>query len=144
MQLSFIEIHAGLQLLAFMLFFPLGSIIALYRERIGYQWFRLHVIFQSLGTLCVALAVSFAIAHHRRENSVETESRIKRLHKANGYLIVSVLVFQWVWAVFARLYVPWNLWLNIHMILAAALIILAIGQITLGGIMFSEKNKEDK
>lgn len=138
---TIIQAHAALQLIAFLVFFPIGSMFALYRERIGSSWFMYHVLFQSLGTMSVIIAVALAVAHSRGESSTKrvTESRWKRLHRANGYLLVSVLAFQWLWAVVVRRYIEWNIWLNVHMVLATLLFILAFIQITLGMILFSSK-----
>lgn len=138
---SVVQVHAALQLLAFLVFFPLGSIFALYRESIGSSWFVFHVTFQTLGTLSVAIAVTLIVSHARKESKAKAkpESLTKRLHRANGYLLVSVLALQWVWALVMRRYVDWGVWLTTHMTLAGLLLVLGILQITLGIIMFSAK-----
>lgn len=138
--MSFIELHAVLQLLAFLVFFPLGIIIALKRESIGVSWFRYHVTLHTLGTISVILAVSLAIAYRKKDHDDHPKvSRLKQAHRANGYFLVSVLAFQWLWAVVLRRFVSWDVWLNTHMFLAALLLILAIIQIILGIILFSGK-----
>lgn len=144
---SVVQVHAALQLLAFLVFFPLGSIFALYRESIGSSWFIFHVTFQTLGTLSVAIAVALIVSYARKERrakpdpkaKAKPESLTKRLHRANGYLLVSVLALQWVWALVMRRYVDWGIWLTTHMTLAGLLLVLGIIQITLGIIMFSAK-----
>ena len=140
--MSFIELHASLQLLAFLVFFPLGSIIALKRESIGTSWFGYHVMFQTLGTISVIAAVVFVIAYKRtdhHDHSDEKPSATKRAHRINGYILLSVLAFQWLWAVLFRRFVPWGIWLGTHMFLAALLLVLAAIQITLGLMLFSGK-----
>lgn len=131
---SLLGVHAILQSTAFLIVFPLGAIVALYRDRIGASWFRYHVALQTLGTLLVVVAVSLAIAYRvtDKHDHKEEPSRTKKRHRTNGYVVVSVLAAQWLWAVFMRGLIPWGIWLNAHMLLAVLLVSLGFYQIYLG------------
>ena len=123
MAVNLFAIHGILQILTFVILFPLGALIALFREQVGKNWFILHISIQILASLTVFIAliiINIAIKNKETLNkeaedkeaedkealnkdSEEKETQISKekslrkkpsLHLIIGSLIVCLIVFQ--------------------------------------------------
>ena len=131
------QIHGLLQFSVFVILFPLGALIALFRNYVGENWKLFHVGIQLTAVTLFIIAVSMAIYMGRKypkttdnDKKVVT-SPIRKLHKLLGRIIGIVILFQLVWAYKGRNYVNWTLWYYIHMALSASIILLGWTNITL-------------
>lgn len=123
------KFHGMLQALAFLILYPLGALIAIFRQRIGPSWFYAHIGIQLVATICVFTAVGFVIfTKHKHEQ----QKKIPQIHRILGKTLVGIILLQYVWAIFGKRFVSWSVWLVIHMILAGLLLTLGWLQIYLG------------
>ena len=111
------EAHALLQSIAFLLLFPLGALVALFRNKIGYGWKTTHITLQLTASAMVFLAVYLMATRPNKKESVE-----KQNHRLLGKTIVGLIVFQLVWAFVGRRVVDYGTWLWIHMVLSVGII----------------------
>lgn len=122
------QVHGLLQTIAFLVLFPLGALIAYFRNSIGPGWKMFHVGIQLTATLFVFTAVTI-VASIKRDKSTE---KINKNHRILGRIVVITIVLQLLWAFFGRNVVNWDTWLTIHMLLSATIIIGGITNIVLG------------
>ena len=138
-------IHALLQVIAFLVLFPLGIIIALTKNYIGPSWFILHIIFQSLGVFCVFAAIAFMAYAQYLKNKNKTNTTTKEpnsntpdtnqqlpAHVIIGIIIVCLIILQLIWAVFLRHTINRDIWVLIHIILAVLILSLGWTNLYLG------------
>lgn len=121
--MSLSKIHGILQMVAFLILFPIGGIIAIFRNQIGGQWLKYHIFFQILASILVFTAVGIQL--YNRKNHMQNHSHIspKFYHVLIGITIVLLLIFQIFWAFLGRRVVSWTIWYYIHVTLAALIII---------------------
>jgi len=129
--LNLFAIHGILQVLTFVILFPIGIFIALFREKIGKNWFILHVTIQSLASLNVFLAlivINIALKNKEKKEKKEkedTESNKKpSLHVRIGTVIIYLVIFQLLWATIMRHIISRPIWYIIHILTAITIIIL--------------------
>jgi len=141
--------HALLQATAFLILFPIGIIIALTKTYIGSNWFILHIIFQSLGVFCVFAAIALmAYAQYLKNKDKNKESNSKTLdenkpisiHVIIGIIIVCLIIFQLLWAIFLRHTINREIWVLIHIILAILILCLGWTNLYLGYKLYRKNN----
>jgi hypothetical protein len=116
-------IHGVLQVIAFAVLFPLGVLVAVFREWIGSSWFVAHVALQSAATLTLIAALACAgVAENANKNKHDHNDHNTSLHVIVGYCVVGLVAFQIVWAVFLRQVVPRPIWLAVHSVLAIGIL----------------------
>ena len=125
------ELHGILQFIAFVVLFPLGILVAVFRNTIGSTWFVIHVTLHSAAILTlIAALVCIGIATYNKNRLESQDTKIQiPLHVILGYIVVGLVFSQIVWAVGLRHVVPRPTWLFVHGILAIS--ILATGWINL-------------
>lgn len=118
--MNLFAVHGILQLIAFGVLFPLGVLVALFREYVGPRWFILHMSLQSAATILMVIAITIAgFAGSSEKEHVEIHVPT---HIIVGYTLVGLVCAQIIWAVFFRHTVNRPLWYVIHMCFAAAII----------------------
>ncbi len=145
--------HALLQATAFLILFPLGIIIALTKTYIGSNWFILHIIFQSLGVFCVFIAISLIVYAQYLKNKNKTKDKNKEsnsktldenkpisIHVIIGIIIVCLIIFQLIWAIFLRHTINREIWVLIHIILAILILCLGWTNLYLGYKLYRKNN----
>jgi len=118
------ELHGLLQFSIFIFIFPIGALIALFRESIGPSWRKFHVGFQLTGVALFLVAISLAI--YMGFHIVKDKQKmplIKKIHHALGRVLAGVILFQVLWAFYGRKYVDWMTWYYVHMALSATIIL---------------------
>jgi len=132
-------LHALLQGTAFLILFPIGILIALFKTFIGPSWFILHILFQSLGVFCVFTAIALMayahyLKHKTKEPNSKTPNEIKAMptHVIIGIIIVCLIVLQLIWAIFFRHVIEREIWKFIHLIFAILILILGWTNLYLG------------
>jgi hypothetical protein len=128
-------LHGLLQTIAFFVLFPLGALIAYFREHVGSNWKVFHVSIQLLATLLVFSAVIIVISI--KKGNKQDKPIINKVHTKLGPLIVLVIIIQLVWAFLGRKLVDWTTWYNTHMILSGLIITGGITNVILGMKMMS-------
>lgn len=129
------QIHGLLQSLVFLILYPLGALIALLRNYIGPSWKIYHVSIQLTASFLFFIAIGI-IAYTTYEKP-KKESKIRTIHRWNGRLIATLIVFQLFWAYQGRNYVEWTAWYWIHMSLSASIILLGWTNIYLAKYKFT-------
>jgi len=123
--LNLFAIHGILQVLTFVILFPIGIFIALFREKIGKNWFILHITIQSLASLSVFLALIVINIALKNKEKEDTESNKKpSLHVRIGTVIIYLVIFQLLWATIMRNIISRSIWYIIHILTAITIIIL--------------------
>ena len=138
-------LHGILQSIAFIVLFPLGALVAYFRENIVAIWFPIHVSLQMMGLLVVLIALYVMYvakkttslpkkeqaAEKQEEKQAEKQaekeegkvSTSRELHRFIGPLVVFALFIQFFWAFYGRKIVEWTTWYRIHMMLATIVIL---------------------
>ena len=121
------EIHGILQFIAFVILFPLGILVAVFRNWIGSMWFVIHVGLHSAAILTlIAALLCVGLASYNKNKNKEKDKKETRdtpLHVILGYIVVGLVFFQIVWAVGLREVVPFPTWLLVHGILAISILV---------------------
>jgi len=120
------ELHGLLQFTIFIFIFPIGAMIAIFRESIGPSWRKFHVGFQLTGVALFLVAISLAIymgSKYPKDKNEQKKSNIKKIHHIVGRVLAMVILFQVLWAFYGRKYVDWMTWYYVHMALAATIIL---------------------
>ena len=125
------QLHGLLQVIAFGVLFPLGALIALFRDSVGDSWRKYHVIIQLAATIMVFAAVTVVHMGDPKDRPKMDASALK-YHKIIGPTVVLLIVAQLLWAFKGRDLVEYVTWLNIHMVLSASIITLGLTNIYLG------------
>jgi len=129
-------LHGILQAKAFLVLFPAGILIAVFRESIGIRWLMYHIICQFLAALCVFTAVAVMMYAKYSENKNKDKDRDKDeyahdeskesvpYHVYLGFAVVGLIVFQLIWASLLRnsSIIPRPVWLRIHILLAVGIL----------------------
>jgi len=121
-------IHGILQIIAFGILFPLGSLIAIFRNWIGNKWFIIHVTCQIIASILLFIAIVLV----KIAKSDKKKNKTEPLHVKTGHIIISLVVFQLLWAIFMRHIIYRPLWLFIHLLTAISIITLGWINIYLG------------
>ena len=132
------QIHGIIQLLVFLILFPIGATVALLRDKIGPSWRRIHVSIQLTAVMLYLIAVSIALyANHQRKVD-KPRSFINQLHRWLGRTVGTLILLQVIWAFFGRQWVMWDTWYTIHMTLSASIILGGITNIMIAFIMMKK------
>lgn len=140
------HLHGNLQRLAFLVLFPIGGAIAMFRHKIGPGWLRYHVFFQVTATLVVFFAAGIQVYKWSQKKKIEyTEGGeegaepVKRAippmlmaHIVLGSMVGILLIIQLLWAFFARRYIAWHVWYYIHVTLAVFILAGGLGNLFIG------------
>jgi len=121
----FYIIHGLLQATAFLILYPLGALVALFRDRIGEHWRPLHISLQLFATFLVFVAVGIVkLAETKKEKEKEAKTGWRKAHTILGPMVVSIIILQLLWAFLGRrMMTDWVLWYRIHMVLSALIIL---------------------
>lgn len=130
------QIHGLIQSLVFLILYPLGALIALLRNYIGPSWKIYHVSIQLTASLLFFIAIS--IIAYTTYGKPKKESTYRTIHRWNGRLIATLIVFQLFWAYQGRNYVEWMTWYWVHMSLSASIILLGWSNIYLAKIILKK------
>lgn len=139
--MSLYKIHGLLQLLAFLVLFPIGGLIALLRNSIGPKWLIYHIFFQVTAAFCVFVGAALAAyaGKKKRENTKDKHPFVNTLHIWIGRIIVTLLFLQLLWAFIARHFVSPAIWYLAHVTMATFIILGGFTQIFLAYLMYSSK-----
>ena len=126
-------IHGILQLITFAVLFPLGILIAIFRERVGPNWFKLHVGIQITGSLTL-LSALIIVSIAKKQKQKEDNDSITHLpaHVIVGRIVVILVILQLIWAIAFRHIIPRPIWFAIHMVLATGIITVGWTNLYLG------------
>jgi uncharacterized membrane protein YbjE (DUF340 family) len=132
-------LHGILQIVAFAILFPLGILVAVFRDLVGERWFSLHIGIQTTAivTVFVALVIA-AIANYNKDNNKDNEKKDKNdttpipTHVIVDSIVVVIILCQLVWAIYLRHIVPRPMWLVMHIILATGIILAGWTNLYLG------------
>lgn len=136
------KIHGLLQLLAFLILFPIGGLIAVMRNSIGPKWLAYHIFFQVSAAICVFTAAALAAYAGKKKHHNEKDHKepiVNTLHIWFGRIIVTLVFLQLLWAFIARHFVGPTIWYMIHVTMAAIIILGGFTQIFLAYLMYSSK-----
>jgi hypothetical protein len=126
-------LHGIFMLLAFLVVFPLGALVAVFRHSIGPGWKTVHVALQLFGAGLVFIAAGLMAW---RPNKKESSKPVPTFHRALGKTVVVLIVVQLLWAFMGRRLVDWTVWLWIHGLLSAAILITGWTNVYLAYQMF--------
>jgi amino acid transporter len=114
-------VHALLQVIAFCVVLPAGVLIAIFRQYIGAIWLPLHIACQLIGSAMVLVAVALMRMSHKDHDDDHEDKKFDP-HKIVGYTVLALIIVELLWALVARRFVPYVLWLWIHVFLAFAIL----------------------
>jgi phosphate starvation-inducible membrane PsiE len=118
-------LHGILQIIAFAILFPLGIAFAIFRNKIGSNWFIYHVTTQTIGLLVVitALLVIYFVKKKSKKNFEKNfENKNKKIHEILGPIVVLLLFFQFIWALIIKKFINRFIWYYIHISLSFLII----------------------
>ena len=103
------KLHGLLQMLAFLILFPIGALIALFRDKVGSNWKIFHVTIQMIAILTVVTAyIIIKIAQSKHKNKKQKPKQlINKIHIATGYTVGTFIILQLFWAFFGKSLVDW-------------------------------------
>jgi len=127
-------IHGFIQLITFGILFPLGALIAIFRNWVGSNWFIIHTVCQITASLLLFIAVILIkIAKSKsKKNKDADDDEEEPLHVKMGHIIISLVLFQLLWVIFMRYIIYRPFWYFIHMLTAISIITLGWINIYLG------------
>lgn len=129
-------IHGILQLVIFLGLYPMGALVAIFRESIGPSWRRLHISLQMTASLLFLLSAGIVGYGLQRSNvSVQDMKPIMKTHIYLGRTLVVLVLAQLLWAFYGRRLVDWTRWYSVHMMFSA--MILLGGWINIGLAKYS-------
>lgn len=135
------ELHGWMQRIAFLVLFPIGGAIALFRHKIGDGWLKYHVFFQLLATCVVYAAIGVQLYkwHLRKQQQSPKEQKkpikfspLLLTHVILGSIVSGVILLQIIWAYVGRRYVFWTTWYYVHVALACVIVVGGITNLYLG------------
>lgn len=129
------KLHGLMLATSFLLLFPLGAAIAMFRHHLGSWWFIAHIAVQSVATILVLVAGIIIVVYRYKKSKTQKEDRpsiVKQTHRMLGTVLITLLVLQWVWAIMLRNKFDWSVWYNVHITLAALIICIGFIQVYLG------------
>ena len=129
------NLHGLLQTIAFFVLYPLGALIAYFREHVGSNWKIFHLSIQLLATLLVFIAVIIVISI--KKGNKQDKPIINKVHTKLGPLVVLLIIIQLVWAFLGRKLVDWTTWYYTHITLSGLIIIGGVTNVFLGIKMMS-------
>lgn len=130
------QIHGLLQSIVFFILYPLGALIAVFRNQIGPSWRPYHVGIQLTASTLFFIAIGM-VAYASYGKPKKESSQIRTLHRWNGRLIALLIVTQLFWAYQGRNYVEWMTWYYIHISLSASILLLGWTNIYLAKYKFT-------
>lgn len=133
------KLHGILQMIAFLILFPIGALIALFRDKVGSNWKLIHVSIQMIAIMTVLAAyIIIKIAQSKQKSKKYTDKDlINKIHIALGYAVGTFIILQLFWAFFGKSLVEWSTWYTIHMILSACIILGGIINIIIAYVMMN-------
>lgn len=120
------QVHGILQALAYLIFFPLGILMAVLRDYVGPSWFELHIIFHTLGLACTLIAVAIIEIGEKKkseESKNKQVSKYQKYHTSLGPVIITIVLLQFLWAIIGRKVVRRDIWFIGHITLSALILI---------------------
>lgn len=138
------QIHGLLQMIVFLFLFPLGATIALFRNKIGPNWRKMHVTIQLTAITLFLIAISLAYYSGNIKNKGDNkankeEKQINKTHKMLGRFIFVLVMSQLLWAFYGRNLVNWMTWYYIHMALSSLIILSGITNVLIALKMVNKK-----
>lgn len=136
------QIHGLLQLIAFLVLFPIGGAIALMRNSIGPNWLKYHMFFQLSAAACVFTGAALAAYAGKKKDHDDKDHKEPRVHVFHiwiGRITVTLVFLQLVWAFFGRYLVSSYMWYLTHVTMAVLIILGGFTQIFLAYLMYSSK-----
>lgn len=128
-----------MQAAAFLVFFPIGNAVAVFRSYLGPWWLKVHLISQFVATFLVLGSVTLIASkgeHFTSEN--KEKEKYNKAHHILGPIVVSLIVLQWIWALLVRGHVAWDTWFKVHMALAILVMTSGWSQIYIGWQMYKK------
>lgn len=137
-------LHGILNSFVFLVLFPIGALIAVFRNRLGPNWLKYHILFQISGVVLLMVSGSiilYAHAHSAKDGKPDDDNKPE--HKTSRHAIFGIAVFalvaaQIMWAYFGKKIVDWSVWLNIHTVLASVLLLVGWYQVFLGARLYKK------
>jgi phosphate starvation-inducible membrane PsiE len=114
-------LHGILQIIAFAILFPLGIAFAIFRNKIGSNWFIYHLTTQTIGLLVVITAL-LVIYFVKKKSKKNFENKNKKIHEILGPIVVLLLFFQFIWALIIKKFINRFIWYYIHISLSFLII----------------------
>lgn len=137
--MNYYLVHGLLQFVAFVILFPIGAMIAWFRESIGPSWKSYHIFFQLTGAFTVFVAICsilYAKTQSKKKNEESPkENMLRKIHKVLGPIVVTIVFIQILWAFYGRRMVEWITWYQTHILFSMVIIVGGISNVMLGLLM---------
>ena len=130
-----VDVHGLLQIFAFVIVFPAGILVAIFRDALGPTWIRWHLVLQLIGTIMVTTAIvliKIKRKNHSHDSIEGKGSGAMDMHRYIGPVVFVALVLQWIWALYMRGKIDWIWWFRVHVVLAGIILLGGWFQIYLG------------
>jgi hypothetical protein len=138
-------IHKYIMIITFYILLPIGMTFAIFRSKIGKNWYTYHK--NTMLTVLLFAFIGISISLYAKD--LEGEKNIHSLstrHGLIGILLVILLLLNIAWAIIVRRYVKdegsWltrPMWLNGHRILGTLIVITLIYNLYLGNKIYNER-----
>jgi len=138
-------IHKFIMYFTFYFLLPLGIVIAIFRRKIGNNWYTYHKNIM-LSVLTLAF-IGIMISLYAKDN--ESEKNIHPLstrHGIIGVILVALLLLNVGWAIIVRRYVKdedsiltRSMWLNGHRAFGTLIVIFLVYNLYLGNKIYNER-----
>ena len=138
-------IHKYIMIITFYILLPIGMTFAIFRSKIGKNWYTYHK--NTMLTVLLFAFIGISISLYAKD--LEGEKNIHSLstrHGLVGILLVILLLLNISWAIIVRRYVKdegsWltrPMWLNGHRVLGTLIVITLVYNLYLGNKIYNER-----
>ena len=138
-------IHKYIMIITFYILLPIGMTFAIFRSKIGKNWYTYHK--HTMLTVLLFSFIGISISLYAKD--LESEKNIHTLstrHGLVGILLVILLLLNITWAIVIRRYVKdegsWltrPMWLNGHRVLGTLIVITLVYNLYLGNKIYNER-----
>ena len=138
-------IHKYIMIITFYILLPIGMTFAIFRSKIGKNWYTYHK--HTMLTVLLLAFIGISISLYAKD--LEGEKNIHSLstrHGLVGILLVILLLLNITWAIVIRRYVKdegsWltrPMWLNGHRVLGTLIVITLVYNLYLGNKIYNER-----
>jgi hypothetical protein len=141
-------VHKFLMYFTFCILLPIGILIALFRSRIGNNWYTYHKHIMLSVLIGAFIGILISLYAKDLEGEVNTH-KLSTRHGIIGVIVVVLLLLNIMWAIVVRRYVKdenskltRTMWLNGHRTFGTLILIFVIYNVYLGSTIYSDRFQE--
>jgi cytochrome b561 len=138
-------IHKYIMIITFYILLPIGITIAIFRSKIGQNWYTYHK--HTMLTVLLFAFIGIFISLYAKDSEGEKNIHpLSTIHGIVGTILVVLLLLNVGWAIIVRRYVKdegsWltrRMWLNGHRVFGSLIVIILVYNLYLGNKIYNKR-----